>query len=789
MAQIVVRDPGVVAPTPPPDVPPTYTPLPDQTLRDAGYILVTDYPGVDATGNVECSTGLQQAIDAAFAASKPTWWKTGTYLVNKTIRFYEWQFQGGEITNAHTAMGAHSGARPVIKLQAGASGFGNAATPRPVVAFRHWYSNAVYTGGAQSTLPSNLDFNAYSLPTGANGQPWFFGGDSQFSAMLCNIDVDTNGQAGAVGICVPMAQFCYVNNCKVTATGSYAAFGNLGTASNILSNLEGVGGQYGVVQRQIGSFAVGAGAVIARLKLSGQTVRCIDTDDYNPLVVVGGDFAPASGGEVWRSIGDVGYTASGTLIIVDAQVSQASGIVFNNTLSKSIYLRNVYVTGTTSLVKTGSNATVTGSGTWSLINEYASVDPHAANRTTPYDTNPANFDSDIKHWSIIEGVKSSTNQQPVSSVTTGSTAPPSDISTKHCPSLHHAIDMGTYVDSRTYGVSMETQDLDTEAFYRFSSNDYVDSRAALQAAIDAAHAAGHGRVLIPFGTISIGGPINLRSTTKLFGIGARSSIFRVHESWVPTSGTPVMFTTDDNADGEAQMSNLQIAIPRRYGTPNGAGVYSADRFSSIRWRQGRKSVTSNLYFATDYTDPAVSNYSRQVLALSGGGGGRHYFTGSGQRNDGGVAWRAIVCNGTTQPALFYGANVEANKGLPENSTDIPETNIEINSARNVRIFSSKREGNAPTLWVVSSVNVAHFASSKMQQITNPSNPATTPWAYLRISGASDGVLLVGHYPYAEGAYVTPYTLYDMINNVSVAMPEGVAIYKRGSLNDAAMAVT
>lgn len=758
------------------------SPVADSVLRAAGYILVTDYGGVDPTGVSECSTGLQAAIDAAYAASKPLWWKAGTYLTNKTLRAYEWQTSYGQITNTHQWYGAHSGARPVIKLASSASGFGNASAPRPVVAFRHWF-------GLGSSIPGDLNaIDPYSAPS-----TWTYAPDSMFNAAMVNIDVDTNGNAGAIGACLSAAQYCWFNNIKVTATGSYAAFGHLGTASNTYANLEGVGGQYGICQRTIGSLVIGGGAMIARLKLTGQTVRCIDTSDYQPIVIAGAELSPAAGGEAWRSTGDAGFTAAGTLILVDGVVTQASGIAFNNTLGKSIYLRNVYVTGGAAVTKMGSASQVNSGGTWTLVSEYASVDQYAASRSTPYETNPAiEFDSDIKHQSIVAGVKSSTTAQPIVTVTTSASAPAYDLVSKHCPDQFPAIDNGPYIDvtAAPYSVPMEG-DLDTEAFYRYESSNgpYTARHVALQQAIDDAHAAGHGRVLIPFGSVAIGAALNLRSTTRLFGVGTRSTAIFVQKAWAPSSGSPVMVTTDDNTEGLAQLANLQIAIPRRYGSAGAGGVMSADRFSHVVWRQGRKSTVSNVFFAVDYTDPAISAYPRQVFTVTGGGGGRHYMVNSDGRNNIGASWRAIKVQGTSQPCSFYGANCEASKGYSYTSLECPETNIEVNGASNVRIYSSKREGDAPTLWVIGSSNVGHFGGSKMQQPTNAAaQPSRSPWAYYRISGVSDGVLIAGAYPYAEGAWLTPYTLYDQINGVNVAMPEGVSVYKRGELNDAAMAI-
>lgn len=754
-------------------------PLDDQTLRDAGYILVTDYSGVDPTGVSECSTGLQAAIDAAFAAKKPLWWSAGTYLTNKTLRAYEWQTDYGDITNTHQWYGAHSGARPIIKLAASSSGFTDSGNPRPVVAFRHWF-------GVGSSIPGDLNaVDPYSAPS-----TWVYGPDLMFNAAMVNIDVDTNENAGAIGVCIPAAQYSWFNNIKVTATNSYACFGHLGTSSVCYANLEGVGGQYGICQRQLGSLAIGGGAMLARLKLTGQTVRCIDTYDYQPLVIAGAELSPASGGEAWGSLGEAGFTASGTLIIIDGIVTQSSGIAFNNTLGKSIYLRNVYITGTTSLTKMASNSTVAGSGTWSRIDEYASVDQHASTRTDPYETDPGVlFDSDIKHRSLIDGTNSSTTDEPIISISTSVSAPPATHCTKHCPDQFPCIDNGPYVDVRDYGVTMETSDLDTEAFYRFADT-YTDYQSEVQDAIDAAHSAGHGRVLIPFGSIAIGGPLNARSTTRLMGIGTRSSVFFVHASWVPTSGTPVMFTTDNDADGEAQFANFQIAIPRRYGTDTGGGKMSADRFSHIVWRQGRKSTVSNVNFAVDYTDPAVTAFPRQVFTVTDNGGGRHYQINSDGRNNIGASWRAIKVDGTTEPVAFYGANEEGSKGYDYTSLECPETNIEINGASNVRVYSSKREGDAPTIQIIDSTNVGHFGGSKMQQPTNADAQASrAPWAYYRISGTSDDIVIAGAYPYAEGAWITPYTLYDEIDDSNIVMPEGVAIYKRGDLDDAAMDFT
>lgn len=769
-----------------------FTPVADSVLRAAGYILINDGAGVDPTGSSECSDAVQAQVDAAYTAGKPLWGhQDAVYLVNKTIRFYEWQWDNSTATKAHCVFGAANGVRPKFKLQVGASGFQDSANPRPVVALRHYYNNSFYTGGTEATMPADLNFNAYADVYGSNGQRWYNGWDSAFNNRWSNFDVDISGNPGAVGLDWPCAQNSWINHVKVTATGAYACFGAIGACSVPVVNIEGIGGQYGMLKGSIGNFRVGGGTIVARCKFTGQTVRIFDTEDWTTLIVVGFDCAPASGAEVYRSVAYEGYTNFGGIIAIDGKVTQTSGIVFNNPQSKSIYLRNVYVTGGAALTKMGSNATINGAGTWSRITEYASNDPHASGRTAPYNTASDSSDFDIKHYSIVNGVKSATTQEPISIIDTAVSAPPDNIATQHAPDFFHQIDTGPYVDIRDYGALLSAPELgDTDQFYRYNrAGSTAASSSAIQAAIAAAHAAGHGRVLHPYGTASLDGPINKKSTTKYFGVGPQFSNFKVHPSWVPTLGTPFLITTDDDAEGGAEFHDCRICLPRRYGSGSSGTPYSADRFSGIHWRQGRKSIVAGITIECEYFNVTAASYTRYNLKVSGNGGGRFYQMDGGQLNDCGKDWRCVLLLGTTQPAAFYGINVEGNKRMGDTDPEIPRANLEVNGAQNVRFYGSKREGNAPTLWCIDSLNIAHFSSSKVEQGPNVDYAPIQPWAYLRVQGSCNNIVFAGHYPYPTSGWRSPYNLYDMINNQSVTCPEGLSVYKRGSLNDAAMSFT
>ncbi len=150
---LTLTDSGVVVDT---------TPVADilQTIRDAGFIVVTDYAGVTNDGTGDSILGLQTAAHDGYCSRRPLYFphqadgSLGVYRISDTLRGHTWSpwgtAGGGNshgIPNdqAHVWIGANSATvgRPVIKLTNTAPLFDsnpatNVLNARPVVCFREF---------------------------------------------------------------------------------------------------------------------------------------------------------------------------------------------------------------------------------------------------------------------------------------------------------------------------------------------------------------------------------------------------------------------------------------------------------------------------------------------------------------------------------------------------------------------------------------------------------------------------------------------------------------------------
>ena len=204
-----------------------------------------------------------------------------------------------------------------------------------------------------------------------------------------------------------------------------------------------------------------------------------------------------------------GGTCYGTLTMLDGQISMSGSgnlLAIDNTTNKNLYLRNVYISNTTNLVKSGTTTT-TGTGAWKRIVEYAYNNPKDVAGVPPNSGYP-NREDTIESWSMVNGiVRDRTTTFPISpSVTNNCEAPPADLLSRHVwstlPSYNGAAsDPATVVVSTTAGL-----------------NNTNDERPIIQAAIDPARS-GNGRVYLPAGLYYITNTLTLYSNTVLMGAG------------------------------------------------------------------------------------------------------------------------------------------------------------------------------------------------------------------------------------------------------------------------------
>lgn len=753
-------------------------------LRALGYLIITDAPyNADPTFTTDSTVGIQRCIDDGTAQGRPVWAPTGTYMISAPLHFYRWQLWNtstGAVNNpdltAHTFQGAWNsgGARPIFKIKGGSVPiFDDVNNPAPMYGWRMY----VAQNASGATLPNPVPANPMTLPANFTGPI----GDIYYAAIK-GIDFDTNGHAGAIGVHAISAQQCHMERVKVTATGSLACFSGLPHVGSAVVNIEGVGGQYGLkLDTNATQGANGSGLTITGLKLSGQTVQGIVTNDFVTLTITGLDVTLTGSAKFWNYAHTDSANARGTAAFIDGQISQAASIPFDNSDSgRSIYIRNLYVTGTSNLIKSGANATITGSGTWSLINEYSCCDQTAP--ATPYPANSTSF----KTWNLFtsEGALSTTYEK-ATSITNNSGAPPSDIASRHYPAVFEQVDTGDFVTITDFGAvrvqgSNASDYLDVSNVY--GKTGQTDCLAAFNAAIAAAHAAGHERVVVPFGAFLVSNTINALANTKIIMLGARSSSIGVHESWRPTTGNPVLLKWANDTEGSGFIGYGWLTVPEVSGTLSN-NAWSGNRFNWVQWGAGRKSSSAHIYAIDEFeTATLACPVGRIGWDITATGGGRHY----GFRN--GNNWtgchkdsRAIRVKGTTQPTAFYGQNMELAKQSAV--ADNPDCGIEITNSSNVRFYTQKREGRCCTYIIDNSLNWALHGHGVAQVAVNSSNGC-----YIEVKAtANNGLISVCNQQSEKGA--TSKLLKDGTTGLSIPMPENLALYKKGVIDDTLMVFT
>jgi hypothetical protein len=731
----------------------------DQMLRDAGYLLAIDF-GVDVNETAANNRqNFQDWIDWARSHNnQPTFLhgNASPYLIDDTLRlFRHGNIPGSGVAhNSYEFFGGYP--RPTIKIAASAPNFDNAADPRPILAFRQFLNTDGTTPWSQPTHP---------LDNPPGWIAWSVGG---FGNCLHNVILDTSGHDGAVGLYYSGAQWNRCGTVKVIATGSPVGIWNLPGPGCASTDIEIIGGDIGLKMGQGKVSGEGPiGAVVAGLKIDGATIPLVRDYTGGACMIVGFEFLNCP--STVYTVPTIARTEA-SLALVDGRIQIVGGgnpLAIDNAQMKNLYLRNIYVTGTTNLVKSGSNSTLTGSGTWARVVEYAANDPDGA---PPY----ASGEQVIRTYSILNGVKSFTTQEPVKSAQSSVADPTSVVRTRHNPPpLPHIDD----------GLEYEDVVLDHGAVPGSTNN----SRAAIQAAIAAAETNGHNRVFLRNATFGIGeNPaggygIRLAKDTQLFGASAAQeygATLWTHSSWTPETGFPYLLDTTDDEFGIASLSTLRLMVRRNGGTGGTSTVpYSQDRFNNLRWRNGRNSWTWGFSILNAFIPVEIVTNARHEWEIVGGGGGRHYSYVGLDKSGGHVDWRSLYIFGTDEPLLIYGPNCEAQKII----STMPREAWEVTGAENVRFYGVKKEGRATQLRVTDSQNVAIFGYSTNAQLTQPD--------HIEFFGDSNNLLAALIMNNDAPVSATNYQLVEDLDAtalVGVTFPEGVSIYKRGEIDDAAL---
>ena len=678
--------------------------VPTANLLAANLIVVTEAPyNADPTGVNDSTVAIQSAIDAGLLANKAVWFPSGTYIISDTLRCYKYMLSGGGIRPGgalyHQLVGASFPSRPIIKLANSAPLFDSSQSiPRPMLAFCEWRSTTINTQPPTPTHP-------YIGPDSLN---WTFASNILFLSTIVSIDLHTNGHTMADGLFFSGAQSSGISEMKITATGSNIGIEGLPGRNSVSYDIEIIGGKYAISldQGQYYSSGIGtAGATIVGLKCSNQTIAVFKPGDFVPLCVVGFDFSRNTSGPFWLGVSNSG-TSSWVACFIDGKVNSPSGVAFDNTVAKNMYLRNVYVAGTTSLVKTGGT-THFGSGANSVINEYCSNDMTGTKVNL---NDPASGSKIIYTSTLIDGTESHT-QIPVANIANNVSIPITLLSRHMTPMPH--LDGGTYIQ------------------IPYPANPTDDSRTAIQDAINAANTAGHNRVFIPGGTFYISNTINMLANTKLFGTSRETTAIFVHSSWAPTTGAPIMIDTPDNSEGHAFLGRMRI---RRRTVPGTVLANTTNRFTNFRWRVGKFSSTAILHLDDEFLAAQYENAPRQDIIFTGNGGGRHYGIENADAGSNGVEFRVVKVANTSQPLSLYGLNTETTKDAPAGAVSLACS--EFIGCSNVRSYGTKREGQSASTRIVNANNIATYAHGGMLNSGQPSQPG-----YNQVIGECNDILM------------------------------------------------
>jgi hypothetical protein len=763
-----------------------------------GYLVVTHYEGVRADGGGDSTRGLQQAIDDAYAANLVCLLPLGTYRISDTLKCVQWhplKADGVSLesnpfkTAAFQIAGEHGadGRRPQIRLVptgATAAQFGDAARPRPMLLLR------LYESLRAPNPPRTEPADVMGAPEG-----WRIDTSYLFDCRLRNLDFDCGGYAGAIGVVWPAAQGASVESVRVDARGAHAGFYGLPGRNWGGIDLEVTGGEYGIRHGygagQAANREVCAGVTLVGVRLAGQTRRAIDYVDFVPLVMIGfsieKDFslpgvAPVSPVALVESTS----TANNTLVLLDGRIELRHappglpGIANpgnGSTAGKTVYLRNVYVSGTTRPVQSTAGAGIgaEASSGWHRIDEYAYTDPRGSGGPFPAGTTHRSFVT----ATLVDGSPRAASE-PVSRSAADLTGPPDDLLARHLPAGGFP-----YYE----GAGSPPAAVVTDGQYGAVAGSGVDAAtaasntAAIQAAIDAAAADERlgGRVFVPKGVFRITGTLTLKANTRLFGAGKTNlAVLAAHASWQPTTAPGVLVRTVDDPAATCYLGSVDLQVPDRnlYENP----------FTFFHWRAGAGSMTHDLrgscglWLTRPRFDPARI-VPFVCVRFDGAAGGRHYFAGNYEQQFTSSStpidrpgYRSVVIAGTDQPLWFYGFNNEGGK------TDRRSTDVEITGASGVVMLGVKREGGAPMVTVRDSRRIVLLGGGAMREPARErtANPAA---AYVAVEGVCSemlvGGILIQQIAGGAGGRTLEETAAD---GAAIAYPLGVGVFKRGEID-------
>jgi MYXO-CTERM domain-containing protein len=626
-------------------------------LIAAGYLDVTLY-GADPSGKTDSTTALQNAINDGIAYYMTVYVPSGAYVVSDTLHGDQTLGSPGcapyaasgttyvyGAFQAPSLVGPAAGPRPIIQLADASAGFDSASSPKPVI---HMYNDGILSNGMLGAeYQGNPQYNTKS-----------YAADCFMFGVIRDIDLSLgSGNPGAVGIQFYAAQYSYLENISIDATGAYAGFqGTSDTEAWV--NLSVTGGTYGLMFDDGGN-----DNTLVGLTLKGQTVAGLyNIGSGGGTTVVGFDIEETSAVAV--TVGDALYAGSSSgpqsalVALIDGFLSSTGQPAITNVDGIDLYLSNVYAKAPSVLIQTSGSTTVPASGGVDAIEEYSHTDTGTVGAGATYAPQTS--------VNVIDGT---TGTNDVVSMSATVASYPSDLLLRHLPGQTPWI-----ADN---GVAWAT-------IYGADPTGKKDSTAAIQSAIDASD-----DVFLPRGDYTISRTLNLKPNTRIFGVPGQRTRFMA-PYWVPTDGDfHPMISTADSATGKTYVGDIWFMLDVYPSTSDANPQYDQTYVTAMDWQTGRSSISHQVNVNIQYArGPDFTSAPRKLLHVMNHGGGRWYGTQmqlccNGSQRDGSDGFRTIMMDETTAPLTIYGSN-------PEHQS-LPNPFYEYSSASNVRVLGLKSE--------------------------------------------------------------------------------------------------
>ena len=613
--------------------------------------------GADPTCVNDATAAIQQTINQAYERRMAVFFPSGTYCVSSTIIAKRIQDRSDR---THELIGSTMGSKPVIKLKANSSGFNNQAVPKPVL--------YIYTiNGPQDNNPG--------APNDAVG----------YNQSLRNIHIEIEeNNSGAVGVEFTGAQGNSLENVSINLKSGYAGFAGMIGTNSVISNIEVIGGKYGLTASVMGGLL--RWPSITNVRLINQTDAAIYRFSPSNFMISGFHIKKQRGPAIVTSVASPTF---GNFSLLDGIIEfEAPSDVpaIQNAGGKAIALVNVYFRNANKIVQNIQGAGINGGAGWKKVNIYAAVQ------------------NDLN---LINGQLLNTDYSEALTVA----EPTLDIVTKHgisitdYPSPDHIlarIKAGDtkVVNVRNHGIEpAQTGTWDDQ--YGSGNNTSPDVADKLQTLINS----GAEIIFFPKGKYIISKTIDLKDRTHITGISKELSAIYMSELWRPTTANPLsMIRTPDSSTANPKLSFMRIKY--RMGS-NYNYVKGALHIRSA------KTETNDFGVGSDLEQPTTARANVRIW-ITGNGGGRFHGMGlaSGGESLQHKDYRHLLIEGTTKPIMIYGANPEDQDA---NGT-LGGWGIEVVGSRNIAFLGAKNE-NHNTMLVRASENIVFLGLFNNDNVT------------------------------------------------------------------------